>query len=250
MKNKMKVVRVPANFKNAIIFPDLHIPKQDAHAIALVKKYARENKADVIILNGDVMDSAAFGRHGHKPKDEQVGKYFDQTYELLATLRSDFPNALIYWIEGNHDLWFARYIQQNARPLQNDSYFTIQKRLKLDELSIQYLTEDTALRFADMDILHGHQFFRGRAQAVNPAMTIFNTMGRNVTISHVHRVHAFHKRLPMNEVVTSCYTTGCLSELSPDYNPLASYMTGFMHLRRGGSRAIVRNLIIEKEILF
>lgn len=250
MTHKMKFERIPAEYKNLIILPDLHIPKHDAHAIWLACDYGKKNKADVIVLSGDVMDNTAFGRFGHKPEHETaICKIFDQAITLFETIRAQFPKALIYWTEGNHDIWFSKYIQSNARVLQNDPYFSLPKRLRLEEFGIKYVPENTVLKFGDFHIAHGHQFFRGAYAGINPGKNIFHAVNANMICGHVHRESKWMQK-GMDGKQKMALTTGCLSVLSPDYAPYANYSQGFAHLYKKTGRVIARNLTIEKEVMF
>ncbi|MEO6721445.1 MAG: metallophosphoesterase family protein [Ferruginibacter sp.] len=243
-KPKQRIITVPNERSRAVWLSDLHFPHQDDAAIEIALNYAAKNKADVIVLGGDILDNTPFSRFGHETKDEDIAAWFDMVIYFLQRLRKRFPKALIYWLEGNHDIWFKKYIVSNARVLQNDNYFTLQKRLRLDETKVEYLPENIVLKFADLYLHHGHLFFRGKCLPISPARTVFSKTKASTLCGHVHQQSQWVEKT-IEGVRIKCYTTGCLSELTPNYSPFNQYCHGFADIKRDGKKAIVRNFVID-----
>jgi predicted phosphodiesterase len=249
MKQTLKIVKAPSKLSSALVLPDLHIPKEDAHAIYLAEQYGKENKVDTIVLLGDVLDNTAFSRFKKKPEEEKVKSVFDKAKDRLSLLRSKFPKARIYWTEGNHDLWYDNYITQNCKALKDDPYYSMQARLDLDKLDIHYLPETSILQFHDYFLHHGHLFFRGKYSGQIPAKAGFEQVLDNIIFGHVHRLSQWQKKT-LRGTQKNGYSLGCLSALSPNYSPFANYQHGIGHLFRKGNKSVFRNILIEKEILF
>lgn len=250
MTHRMKIIKIPKDISNIIILSDHHFPNQDNHALYLTEEYAKKEKVEAIVLNGDLGDNTPFGRHGHKPEDEdKISKVFDSQIEYFARLKKKFPNAKKYFTEGNHDAWFKRYIREKARELQRDKYFTLEGRLRLEEFGIEYVTEEKALKFYDYYIAHGHQFFRGKYRGMIAAKGAFDAVMDNIICGHVHTLSHYPKK-GIDGINKHGYTSGCLSTLSPSYNTYANYQLGFIHAFRKGTKTVIRNIMIEKEILF
>lgn len=247
-KPRQRIVKIPANREKVLWLSDLHFPKQDNYAIDLALQFGVKEKIDVIVLGGDILDNTPFSRHGHETKDEDISLWFDMVIEFLKKLRKKFPKALIYWVEGNHDVWFRKYIIANARVLQNDNYFTIESRLQLGALGVCYLPETSSLLFADLYLNHGHLFFRGRCLPVNPAKTVYSVANASVIVGHVHHDHK-HTATTISGAKFKCYTTGCLSTLTPSYSPFANYVTGFALIKKAAGKHIVRNIAIDAGVI-
>lgn len=241
---RQRIVEIPKSRNKILWLSDLHFPKHDNAAIDIALGFGAKEKADVIVLGGDILDNTPFSRHGHETKDEDISLWFDMVVEFLKKLRKKFPKALIYWLEGNHDKWFKQYIISNARVLQNDRYFTIEKRLQLDAFGVQYLPETSILKFADLFLHHGHLFFRGRCLPINPAKTIFSVANASVLCGHVHHDHKYTASA-IDGTKLKCYTSGCLSTLTPSYSPFANYVKGFAFVQKVGSKHTLRNLTID-----
>lgn len=78
---------------------------------------------------------------------------------------------------------------------------------------------------------------------------IISLVKDNIAVAHVHRLSAWPKK-GLNGKQKTGYSSGCLSSLTPNYSPFANYQNGFLHARKVGSKTVVRNIAIEKEILF
>jgi predicted phosphodiesterase len=243
-KTRQRIIEIPKSKSKILWLSDLHFPKQDDKAIDIALNFGAKEKVDVIVLGGDILDNTPFSRHGHETKDEDISQWFEMVVAFLKRLRRRFPKVLIYWLEGNHDKWFKQYIISNARVLQNDSYFTIESRLQLDTFGVQYLPETSVLKFADLFLHHGHLFFRGKCMPINPAKTIYSKANASVLCGHVHHDHK-HTETAINGTKFKCYTTGCLSTLTPSYSPFANYVTGFAFVQRIGNKHSLRNLTID-----
>jgi hypothetical protein len=66
---------------------------------------------------------------------------------------------------------------------------------------------------------------------VNSARGLFMKAKQSMICGHVHKVSE-HNETNLSGELISCWSTGCLSELSPDYNPHSNnYSHGFAHIR-------------------
>lgn len=241
---KQRIFPVPKECKKGVWLSDIHFPHQDNNALQIAINHAYKEKVDFIVLGGDILDNTAFSRFGIETKDEDIAKVFNLAIEWFAGLRKKFPKIPIYWLEGNHDIWFKKYIIANARVLQNDSYFSLESRLKLDAFNIQYLPENIVLKFEDLYLHHGHLYFRGNVSPVCPAKTVFSKTNASSLCGHVHQLSQWFEKTIEGKRI-KCYTTGCLSDLTPTYSPFNRYTHGFATFRREGKIAIVRNFAID-----
>ncbi len=84
-----------------LILCDLHFPYQDNEAIECAINEGLKQGCDSIILNGDALDCHMISDF---VKDPRKRKFKDELYSIrqfLASLRHTFPNANIYYKEGN-----------------------------------------------------------------------------------------------------------------------------------------------------
>jgi hypothetical protein len=83
-----------------LVISDLHIPTQDEWAIQVAVE--RNLTADLVVINGDLMDSYALSTF-IKKKDIPIYEELDGVVRFLKWIAGVFPNALIWIDQGNHE---------------------------------------------------------------------------------------------------------------------------------------------------
>lgn len=222
-KEKAEKDRLRAS-KRAVILPDLQIPYQDEKAVEVALKVLRDAKPDRVVILGDLLDLAQFGKFLQEPEwATAVQEAVNQAHQLLATIRKLAPTAEISVLEGNHDarlpkdmkvnsaksLRLKRADQLDGWPVMSVPYLTA-----MDTLDIEYLAGYPANRLwlnQNLQVRHG-QLVRSRsstARAVNDderASTIFG---------HVHRLemqYMTHHTYDGGKT-NAAWGIGCLSKI-------------------------------------
>lgn len=235
---------LPTQYNNILWLSDIHAPNHNETALELAINYGVTNKVNCIVLGGDIIDNFPFTRHDKKPDRGEAKKMFECAYQILLHLRMTFPDAKIIWIEGNHDKWYERWLAKNAPMVWDDSYYSLEERLNLKELEIDYLTEKQVLKIDGLHCLHGHTLIKGVFSPVNPARGIFLRAKASTIIGHCHQ-SSKHTESNLKGQIISCFSTGCLCELNPDYDPHnTKHNLGFAHITRSNGNFHVRNLEI------
>jgi hypothetical protein len=94
-------------------------------------------------------------------------------------------------------------------------------------------------------------FFRGFGAPVNAARGLFLKVKQSAIVGHTHRISEHSETTLSGELIT-CWSTGCLSELSPDYNPVSNnYSHGFAHIqtKTDGNYSVKNFRILKGKIL-
>jgi predicted phosphodiesterase len=226
---------LPLANNNILLISDLHIPYHNISAITAALDYGQEAKINTVIINGDLIDFYQMSRFEKDPRKRSAKFEFDSTKAFLVVLRATFPNAQIYWIKGNHDVRYEQWLMAKAPEVFDDPYYKLEERLRLNEERIHLINDKTIVKAGKLNIHHGHLFFRGFGSPISPAKTIYDKTYEDTICSHVHKKSEFTKVRLLGQKVT-CYTTGCLCELSPDYAPFGnSYVHGFAHITVGNN---------------
>ena len=227
---------LPLVNNNILLISDLHIPYHNISAITAALDYGKENKVNTIIINGDLMDFYQMSRFEKDPRKRSAKFEFDSTKAFLVILRDTFPNAQIYWIKGNHDVRYEHWLMAKAPEVFDDPYYKLEERLRLNEQRIHLINDKTIVKAGKLNIHHGHLFFRGFIAPVNSARGLYMKAKESTICGHVHKVHEHSETNLSGELIT-CWTTGCLAELSPDYSPFANnYAHGFAHIKVNADR--------------
>jgi predicted phosphodiesterase len=163
---------------------DVHVPNQDPATWEIFLQVVEREHPSLIVVNGDFGEWAAFSQHGRDGLDRDSAE--DEAHaqrKELARLRAKAPKARIIYTEGNHETrpyrWCLRFADQLA------ASFKIPNVLRLKELGIQYVDEDTKLQIGGLRILHGHQHL-GMNPSKHHAARMVHRYG-TVLYGHTHR---------------------------------------------------------------
>ncbi|MCF3107334.1 metallophosphoesterase [Niabella sp. CC-SYL272] len=222
---------LPAACNNILLISDLHIPYHDIGAITVALDYGKTEKINTIFINGDLIDNHQVSRYEKDPRKRSVKQEFDAAKAFLVSLRKAFPKASIYWLKGNHCLRWEKFLYTKVREIWDDDYFKLEERLRLSEQRVTILDDKTLVKAGKLSITHGHHIFKGIFSPVSPARGAYMKAKQSVIVGHLHRA-SHHPEVDLDGNIVSCWSTGCLCELRPDYSPLVSNSQhGFAHIK-------------------
>jgi hypothetical protein len=93
-------------YNKILLIPDPHAPFIDMAAMAVVGKWAKNHKPDLVVFLGDLMDQKAWSRWPKDPDDYSPHEEFERAIEQIQALQQMFPKAEI--LTGNHCIRIAR----------------------------------------------------------------------------------------------------------------------------------------------
>jgi metallophosphoesterase superfamily enzyme len=201
-----KPVKV-TGWKTALIFPDIQIgyfrtatndlePIQDEKALAVALGIAKAENPDLIVLVGDNLDLAEFGKYRLSPAFMRTTQAtIDRASLLCAELRAAAPNARIIWIAGNHEERLPNFLMDNALAAfglrqgnvpESFPVMSVPFLCHFDRYQIEYLPGYPASSFwinERLVIIHGDKVASGGSTAHK----YLNTMKASVIYGHIHR---------------------------------------------------------------
>jgi predicted phosphodiesterase len=219
-----------------LILSDIHLPYQDNEALECAIAEGLKQECDAIILNGDALDCHMISDF---VKDPRKRKFKDELYSIrqfLASLRHTFPNANIYYKEGNHEERYWRYMRIKAPELFDIDAFDFPTLTHCDKHDVKWIDGKSKLNIGKLSIFHGHEFGKQFLPSVNVARGLFMKTKVSALCGHHHQT-AEHNERDANGKFITCWGVGCLSELSPDYNPYSKYNHGFAIVEKGNNGA-------------
>lgn len=229
-QEERKPFKLPTACNNILLISDLHIPYHDINAITIALDYGKKEKVNTIFINGDLIDNAQVSRFERDMKKRSVKQEFDATKQFLVSLRKNFPTAEIFWLKGNHCTRWEKFLMQKVKEIWDDPYFQLEERLRLNEERIKILDDKVLVKAGKLSITHGHHIFKGIFSPVSPARGAYMKAKQSLIVGHLHRA-SHHPEINLDGEVVSCWSTACLCELRPDYNPLVSNSQhGFAHI--------------------
>jgi predicted phosphodiesterase len=213
-----KIYQIPANHDRVLWISDIHFPNHDVKALTTALDYGIEHNANCIVIGGDLLDNAPFTRFTVPPSAKFAREVFDETVKFLNTLRRNFPDAHIVFMQGNHDKWYEQWLMTKCAEVFDDPYYQLEARLELDKLGIVYQPENVIVKAGKLPMLHGHTIVRGVFAPVNSARGAYIKSNHNLLIGHTHQV-SVHSAKDLMGRPTKTWSTGCLCTLNPDYDP-------------------------------
>lgn len=229
-QEKREPLVLPTQCNNILLMSDLHIPYHDIDAVTIALKYGVENKVNTIVILGDLIDFHKASRFQPDPKKRSIKQEFDATKEFLRVLRQLFPTQEIYWLKGNHDVRYEKFLLTKVQEIWDDPYYHLEERLRLNEERIHLVDDKVLMKAGKLAMTHGHHIFKGIFSPVSPARGAWMKAKQSVIVGHLHRA-SYHPEVDMEGKVTAGFSLGCLCEKLPDYQPLVSNSQhGFAHV--------------------
>jgi predicted phosphodiesterase len=236
--------------QKVLILSDIHIPYHDIDALSVAIQTGIDEDVDTVVLNGDALDCHMISDFVKDPKKR---KFKDELYAMrsfLSELRGQFPQAEIIYKEGNHEERYWRYMRVKAPELFDIDAFDFPTLTHCDKHDIKWLDGKSKINIGGLSIFHGHEFGKQFLPSVNVARGLFLKTKANAMCGHHHQT-AEHTERDVNGKVITCWGVGCLSELSPDYNPYSKYNHGFAIITRGINKAFhVKNYRIHEGAIY
>lgn len=230
--------------RKVLVLSDIHSPHHDVPALEAAINYGLQKDVTAVILNGDILDFFANSKWDKDPRLVNMAEEVEIGRGVISALREAFKGKPMYFKIGNHEERWQRYLSNKAPELLGVPDFEIEKIFRLDDLNIHSIGKRQHLKVGGLNILHGHEFGRSIFSPVNPARGLFNRSKTSALIGHYHQTSE-HIEKDMNDVVTGCFSTGCLCDMRPDYARYNKWNHGFAVVESGGDDEYsVRNLKI------
>ncbi len=239
----------PTGCKKLGVFGDVHIPYHDNTALEVMFKKFEEEKVDSIFINGDLLDFYQLSFHEKDPREVHFKGEIEAGKEFLAYIRNRFPDIPIYYIKGNHENRFERYLRIKASELLDIDECRLDVILHVAEYKIEYLPFRSKVVFGDYTIEHGDKI--PGAGGVVPARTLLMRLKSNSIVNHFHKSSESSQRIygvgePTN---IRAYSLGCMCDLAPEYMEINEWNHGFCIMSKIKDKVSVSNYKIEGNTL-
>ncbi len=243
--NKRGTFVFPSGCNSVGVLGDLHIPYQDNEAIEAAFEEMEKQKIEALFLNGDMLDFYQLSFHEKDPRMVHFKEEIEAGRQFLDYCRTRFPNIPIYFIPGNHENRFERYLRIKASELLDMDEFRLDVLLHVAEYGVQYIPFRSKVVFGDFLIEHGDKI--PGAGGVVPARTALMRLKTNCIIYHFHKTSSSSQRVygPEESTTIRGYSLGCLCELTPEYLEINEWNHGFAILKRTKGTVAVSNYKIE-----
>ena len=227
------------------VFGDVHIPYHDNTALETMFTKFEEENVDSILINGDLLDFYQLSFHEKDPRMVHFKDEIEAGKQFLDYCRSRFPNIPIYYITGNHENRFERYLRIKASELLDMDEFRLDVLLHVAEYKIEFIPFRSKVVFGDYTIEHGDKI--PGAGGVVPARTLLMRLKSNSIVNHFHKSSESSQRVyGVGEPTTiKAYSLGCMCDLAPEYMEINEWNHGFAIMKRIKDKVSVTNYKIE-----
>lgn len=209
------------------VLSDAHIPYHHSISIESAVKWCKARKPSILLLNGDWADFYSISRHQKDPSKRDLESEIVAVRESLAWLRHQFPKCRFLYKLGNHEERWQHWLWNSLPELSASGRMDVKEWLECDKFGIEVISDQRPIRVGKLAIFHGHEFGRGGIAApVNPARGAFLRTNKTVLVGHSHR-SSQHSDPDWEQLETSCWSTGCLCDMRPEYARVNKWNYGF-----------------------
>jgi len=230
--------------KRLLVLSDIHIPYHNIEALTCTFDFAKGEKPDAILLNGDTLDFFGLSKFIKDPKKRSVAHELKAFKELMEILNKTF-NAQVYYKMGNHCERYEHFLWMKAHELVGIDEFDFSNILKARSEGIEIIKDKRIMKAGDLNIIHGHEFGGSVFSPVNIARGLFLRGKVSAMQGHNHQTSE-HSESNMNGELTTTWSLGCLCELHPSYLSINKWNHGFAIVDVDGQNFEVRNKRIHK----
>ena len=234
------------NCKLALVLSDIHFPWHNKVALMAALEHGFNKGVDVIYLNGDIMDAYQLSRYVNDPRLRNFKEELDLCRDFLYILRSEFPDARIYFKIGNHEIRYEKYMMLKSPQFLDIPYFSLEHILHFDDLDIQMIESHEWANINGLPVLHGHEAGGSFYNPVNPARSVFLKMTHSAIIGHHHQSSSHSSKNMLDEII-QCWSTGCLCDLHPKYLAVNKWNIGFAEIEGVEEGYLVHNYRIHNK---
>jgi predicted phosphodiesterase len=204
---------------------DVHIPFHANEAITAAFDYAKKQKPDAVVLNGDILDCFQLSYFLKDPRQKDFAqelKLFKQFFEVMERTFK----CKIYYKFGNHELRYEHYLFQKAGELVGVEEFELANIIKARAEGITVIGDKTIIKANSLSIIHGHETGRGMFNPVNTARSLHLKTNVTALQGDSHQTSE-HTTTDLHGEIKTTWSVGALCGLHPKYLPYNKWNWGF-----------------------
>ncbi len=229
-----------------LLISDVHIPFYDKAATICALRYGRARRPDMVLLNGDIADHHGESDYITDPQSRDFPGEVEAVKDFLRVVRELFPKSRIVYKLGNHEERHVRYMRVKAPEFLGIPEFEFESVMGLSDNGIEIVKDNRPIKLGKLNVIHGHEYRFAISNPVSPARGLFLKGISNAVCGHFHQTSQHSKRSLEQKVITN-WSTGCLSNLHPEWRPMNDWNHGFMivDIDKGGAFEVNNMRIVD-----
>lgn len=234
--------------KRILVLSDVHVPYHDKEALRLALEWGKGRKPDVVLLNGDIADFYSISRFESDPAQRDFAGELQSVREFLRYIRSQFKGARVLYKLGNHEERWWHWMWRKAPELMGCDFMDFSAMTHCEKHGVEVLGDQRIITVGKLSVLHGHEWRAGISTPVNPARGAFLKANECAMQGHLHRTSE-HTETSISGRVITCWSTGCLCDLHPEYARVNRWNHGFAEIEmHGGDFQVVNKRILHGKV--
>lgn len=232
---------------SVLILSDIHVPFHSEMAVQAAVEWGKKRKPVALVLNGDTCDFYAISRWQKDPRKRDMKAELTDSRAMLAWLCQEFDGAEIIFKKGNHEDRWDHWLWNHAPEVADCEEMLLETWLKFSDMGITMVEDERPIMAGKLPIFHGHELPKGMTNPVNMARGAFLRMLDVVLVGHGHRSSS-HTEASWTHREITCWSTGCLCDMSPKYARINKWNHGFAFVEADVSGSFnVENLRISPD---
>lgn len=218
-----------------LLISDFHVPYHNEKALEAAIKHAVDQKIQNVAIDGDAIDFYKLSTWSQDPRYRDPHEELKILNEVLLYIAHHFKGLKVYK-SGNHEERYERYLFQRAPAMVGIEDFELPKILKLKDMDWQWVHGRQRFELGNLSVLHGHELPRGLTDPVNIGRGVWLRVRESAIVGHWHRTSMHMENAGIHKKLFTCYSLGCLCDLSPEYATINSWNHGFAIVRVGDKK--------------
>ena len=207
--------------KSTVILNDIQI-MDFSRCLHLVTSFVKWLKPDGVLLNGDILDLYRLSRFTKNPSIPLQSLEVEiDTCETILLAQIPESTRQRFWIGGNHEDRYRRYIWDKAPELDVEP-LKFSKLAKCPDYGFKYLEYGDGVMLGKLYVTHGEVV---RKHSGYTAKAHFDKYGVSVLHGHTHRLGQYSHRNRSGQF--GAWENGCLCKLTPEFDHYPDWQHGF-----------------------
>lgn len=233
-----------------LVLSDIHLPYHDAKALRATWKHALSLGVTRVLLNGDTQDFYAISRWETDPRKRNFCGEIDSGIAFRKALREAFgKKCRIVEKAGNHDERLELFLMRKAPELLDLPAIQYENLLGLNDNGIEFVKEKRPIRLGKLYVLHGHEYRGGFIPPVGAARWLYLRCKESALCGYFHQGSSYSTKSVGDHTIT-CWSTGCLCDLKPEYARLNDWNTGaaIVEVGKDGSYSVSNFRVVDGKV--
>ena len=216
--------KLPPECRRILCLYDVHVPFHSIEALSAAIQYGLDMRADTVFLGGDFLDFYSLSTFEKDPRRRGFKEELEMGRNVLEILRRNFPAARFFYMLGNHEERFERYMKVKAPELLDVEQWRLEHLLNFDALRCELIDGKRVAKAGRLNLVHGHEFGRGGASSPVSPLEGF-TCAQGFRDMRTPPQTSEHTEPNIDGEVATTWSVGCLCELNW-YRPINKWNHG------------------------